>query len=62
MKAVNAVILATGMYWIGLLTAPGTDGVREVLGAGIAGTAGLLTAFAATEIFAHYRKRRSPAP
>jgi hypothetical protein len=48
MKTVNVIILAVGMFWLGLIFA--AERVGEVIWLGLAGTAGLLLAFAASEL------------
>lgn len=61
MRTANAVVLALGMYWIGLLMAPGDGATSEIIVAGVVGTAGLLAAFVATEMFNRSRRRQKQA-
>lgn len=53
-KTTNAILLATGMFWLGLIF--GSESFGDIVWLGVAGTVGLLLAAGVTELISSRRR------
>ncbi|WP_019143776.1 hypothetical protein [Aeromicrobium massiliense] len=55
MKTANAILLALGMFWLGLIFA--SESFGDIVWLGVAGTGGLLLGVAVTELIGRRRRK-----